>query len=147
VPDAGFDAGMVMPWNCETADAGDPSTMACETTVVAGTFTTGLNCFVDVVPSPGEIGTLRWDCASAQGFAEVIFSRATFHGIVSDGVITVCVGTMFPYMDGCEWSSAQHITGMAAAGSTLTLTYAEHPNPGQSGCFSACSASGPITVQ
>jgi hypothetical protein len=54
---------------------------------------------------------------------------------------------MFLYSDGCEWASAQHITGMAAPGSMLTFTYAEHPDPGQSGCASACSASGPITVQ
>jgi hypothetical protein len=149
VPDAGFDAGiMPMPWNCETADAGEPSATSCETTVMAGAITpSSPTCFVDVVPSENEVGKLRWDCASPQGFAEVIFARATFHGIVSDGVITVCVGTTFPWSDGCQWSSAQHIAGMAAPGSTLSFTYAEHPDPGQGGCASPCGASGPITVQ
>jgi hypothetical protein len=154
-PDAGTrdagvpDAGIVpMPWNCETADAGEPSANACEATVVAGTITPSSPvCFVDVVPSEGEVGKVRWDCGAPSGFAEVIFSRATFHGIVNDGVITVCVGTTFPWSDGCQWSSAQHIDGDTAPGSTLTLTYAESPDPGQTGCFFACSASGPITVQ
>src|SRR4051812_6955729 len=66
VRDAGLDAGPPeSPWICETADAGPPSANACERDVTAGVILpNNPGCFVDVVPTQGETGKLRWDCGS-----------------------------------------------------------------------------------
>jgi hypothetical protein len=148
--DAGFDAGVIapMPWICETADSGAPSEEACERDVIAELYLPNdPNCFVDVVPAPGERGTLRWDCTSDAGNAEIIFARATFHGAFFAPTVTTCVGTSYLFADNCTWLSAQHISGSVEPGSALDFEYSEAPADGQMGCFPACTASGKIHVQ
>jgi hypothetical protein len=157
VPDAGLDAGrpdagapdagfVAQPWICETADAGPPGPDACEMPVTTGTILPdNWRCYVDVVPSLNEVGTLRWDCDGGAGNAELIFARATFHGIVSGDHVTLCVGTSYLYADNCEWLSAQHIAGTLEDGGALQFSYNEMPDAGQTGCWIPCTAYGPIT--
>jgi len=100
-------------------------------------------CFIDEVVSqvPGE---LVFPCGG--GAATATFGAHVFEGAVTGGVADLCSGTQFPWGDGCEWQSAQHIAGALDDG-VLTYTYAEAPAPGQSGCLSACSATGILLAQ
>jgi hypothetical protein len=148
-PDAGaVDAGMPSPSHCDSADAGAPQPGACEAQVTVGLILPDSpSCFVDIIPTPSEVATLRWDCTGDTGNAEIIFAKGTFGGSFNSPNVSVCSGTTFEYTDGCMWESAQRIEGSVTRGSTLTFNYAEAPLPGQMGCESACTASGTLIVE
>lgn len=153
VPDAGTsvaDAG--------TPDAGAPdlcvmgtgalSSTPCHATVVMQTLTvSSSSCYVDVVAHPGDTAQLYWDCGAATGHAELRFATLTAAGPWSSPTVSVCFGTHFPWSDGCQWQSAQRVQGSPVSGATLQFSYEERPDPGQSGCASACTATGTFLVQ
>lgn len=78
-------------------------------------------CFVDVVVSVGQTGTLTYDCAG--GGAIVDFGRATFRGAFDGARVDVCIGT------------------------SLRFDYVESPAPGQRGCLTPCTATATIAVE
>jgi hypothetical protein len=74
------------------------------------------------------------------------FGGKTFTGASTSGVVDACTGTQFPWNDGCDWTSAQRVTGSLASG-TLRFTYGEAPKPGQNkSCAPSCTATGSVRV-
>ncbi len=151
--DAGRDAGLIdagglfdagVPAQCTNAP-GPSTAQRCSQKLRFTSLSRSMtSCFVDVRMSPGEEGTLEWDCGTPTGRAEVRFPRARFTGVVTGDRLDVCFGSEFDWSDGCKWTSAQALRGALGAGVTLQLTYSEAPLAGQRGCVVPCAASGEV---
>ncbi|HSO34389.1 MAG TPA: hypothetical protein VLT33_17755 [Labilithrix sp.] len=130
---------------CDRAVTPIASERPCLRTVRVGTIRpTSSSCFVDVIPQEDERGTLTFDCDG--GGATMTFGKGTFRGSIdAAGNLDLCAGTSFPFSDGCDWDTAQHITG-SRLGSDLVFEYVEQPRPGP-GCLSPCGASGFIHLE
>ncbi len=127
---------------CTARDAGIGAGATCTRPLTVTAFKrSSPSCYVDTGFDVGSEGVLTYPCAG--GVAAIIFAAHTFEGVVIDGLVDVCVGTTFPWSDGCTWQSTQRVEGSAASG-PLTLTYAEAPAAGQS-CASPCTASALIS--
>lgn len=131
---------------CVVPDAGSagPDAGICELTLIAiEVVKSSPECFIDEVVS-SLTGHLVFPCGG--GAATVTFGDRVFEGSVVGGILDVCTGTEFPWDDGCQWQSAQRITGQLEDG-IVDFTYAEQPKAGQSGCVPRCSAKGTLAVQ
>lgn len=115
----------------------------CTATLVVPQTSGAESCFIDerVTRAPG---TLRYPCDGGAAVAD--FGGSRFTGTVRDGVVALSLTTRFHYSDGCDWQSAQEITGTLAA-RQLAYRYAEAPVPGQRGCASSCRAGAVVTVR
>lgn len=146
LPDGGPPADGGSAALCEVPDAGafDPDAGECENTLVALEIVpSDPSCFIDEVVSQLP-GTLVFPCGG--GPATVAFGDRVFEGAVTNGFLDVCIGTEFPWGDGCEWQSAQHLSGLLVSG-VVSYSYAEQPKPGQQGCLGPCSATGTLSVE
>ena len=134
------------PAVCAPPHARTSSGPMCSRTVVVESITrSSPSCFTDDAITVGERGTLTYPCSS-DGPATLTFDSASFAGAESDGKLSVCTGTQFPWSDGCTWTSAQTVTGSIARG-TLRFTYGEAPKAPASTCASACTATGSLRVE
>ncbi len=147
-PDAGQpDAGRP-PELCASTSTSPLPLDACHATLKMLALTvSNPSCYVDVAAHPDETAELYWDCHSANGRAELRFQTFTAAGAWNSQTVSVCYGTHFAFSDGCNWQSAQRVAGPTTAGSTLTFTYEEQADPGQSGCLVPCTATGTFVVQ
>lgn len=129
---------------CRDFDAAASGSSACRRTLrVTAVVPSAATCFVDTLVATGDEGTLFYECDG--GAARAVFPRGTLQGVQVDGVLDLCGGSEFPYGDGCLWTSAQRIQGSLAG--PLTFAYSEAPALGETGCLSACSARGSVTVE
>jgi hypothetical protein len=146
--DAGTPNDAGIPISCAQS-SGPTMLMPCSVVVRVLSLVPSMpSCFIDTPFAIGSVGTLRWDCGSDFGGAEVVFAgRGKFVGVFSKAQgVNVCFGTTFPWSDGCQWTSSQNIVGNPQGGGRLQMTYGEGPIPGQSGCVVPCSASGELEV-
>lgn len=101
-------------------------------------------CFLDERVT-GAPGVLRYPCGG--GAATAAFRNGTFAGRVeANGAVSLTLATRFHYGDGCDWSSAQTVTGNLSD-RRLVFQYTEAPLPGQRHCAGACRATGAVTVR
>lgn len=141
------DAALDVPRSsrCDIADAGSPPFPdACGHSLrVVSLKPSSPSCFLDLAIKQGSVGAMTVFCKG--GYASADFGKGMFQGTFDQGIVSMCIGTTFPYTDGCTWSTAQRISGSVASG-TLTFEYAEAPTSGTN-CASPCSATGIIEVK
>ena len=89
-------------------------------------------------------GALHYPCAG--GAATALFGTTTFTGTVVGGVVDLRLSTRFHFTDGCDWESAQTISGNLG-NNELVYVYREAPLPGQARCANACVANGSVNVR
>jgi hypothetical protein len=121
-----------------------PAEQICTARVVVRQTEGASGCFIDerVTQAPG---VLRYPCAG--GPATATFGANVFAGTVGpDGAVNLALRTTFHFSDGCDWQSAQSITG-ALASRHLTFSYQESPVAGQRGCARPCRATGDAALQ
>lgn len=100
-------------------------------------------CFIDERVT-GAPGVLRYPCGG--GPATAAFRNGTFAGRVdASGVVSLALQTHFHFSDGCDWQSAQSITGTITG--ALSFQYGESPVAGQQRCAPSCHAEGSVEVQ
>jgi len=128
----------------EALGAERPPQLCTRTLVVPRTDGAG-GCWIDehVTRQPG---TLSLPCDGKDGAAEAVFGDRHFTGTVASGRVHLVLHTQFHFSDGCNWGTTQTIDG-ALAGGHLGYGYQEFPLPGQTGCASACRATGDVQVR
>jgi hypothetical protein len=112
----------------------------CTANLAVGVVNAPSTCTIDERVS-GQSALLVYPCTG--GAAEAAFGQSVFRGSVQNNIVDISIETSFPFSDGCQWRSKQHITGQL--GQALQYTYEEQPEPGQSGCTNGCLAN--ATVQ
>jgi len=144
--DASRDVALDVPASLICAnDAGAVGANACTRTITLVSLTKSMSsCFVDVIPKLNVLGKLAYDCNGGNARASFSGDSRVFAGPFDGTMLDVCMGTRFPWSDGCMWHSSQEIRGRPSDG-TMTFSYIEAPDNNM-GCAPPCTATGVISV-
>lgn len=137
--------------NCNgTINDCDPGAGTCTPTLtVTGSTPSSPSC-IDFPVSKGSHGSLTYTCPGSGGAVTAVLDGITFHGTVTNNVVSLDAITTTPPSqspDGCTWQEHHHIQGSIPSGH-VDYSYSEMviAQPAGAMCWSPCTETGTVAI-